>query len=711
MGVQRIFTFLVALLLIGTSEAAEKGHTHAKLLLGSSTARPGDQLLAGVHLRMDPGWHTYWKNSGASGAPTTIEWQLPDGITAGPVRWPVPEKLSEADLTTYTYKDDVVLLVPLKLASNLPQGPVQLRAKVEWLECEVLCVRGGAQIQATLEVGPETKPGPDADLLAQWEKKIPAPADALEPRAWWEKPPTGDQRSLMLQWKGSGGTPDFFPDSSESFEVQAETTIVEQREQVVIRKIVKKFSGDWPKQISGVLVQQTGNERKGYQCNLSVSDHAAKSPALTTAAGGKSLWAMLAYAFLGGLILNVMPCVLPVIALKILGFVGEAKNEPRHVRNLGLIYAAGVLASFLVLAGLVIGINAAGHKAGWGMQFSNPQFLVILTALVTLVALSLFGLFEINLSSTLVGAAGNLASRQGNAGAFFNGVLATILATPCTAPFLSVALGFAFAQSAGVIILFFLTIGAGLAFPYVLLSWHPGWLQFLPKPGAWMEKFKIAMGFPMLATALWLSSLIPIHYGERSWWLLIFLVILAMAAWVYGDFVQRGRSRRGLGLAVCAVLLVGGYVTVLEGQLRWRTTEETSGSAGSIKNQPEGIAWQPWSAEAVAAARAAGHPVLVDFTAKWCVTCNAIVKPALENEAVRKKLDELKVVPLLGDYTKFPGNITDELAQHGRAGVPLVLAYSKNPTEPPIVLPEPSPFQLPGQYSNVILKGLDQAAN
>jgi thiol:disulfide interchange protein DsbD len=224
---------------------------------------------------------------------------------------------------------------------------------------------------------------------------------------------------------------------------------------------------------------------------------------------------MLIYAFIGGLILNLMPCVLPVIALKILGFVSEAKSEPRHIRAMGLVYAAGVLVSFFVLAAVVIGIKSAGHQAGWGMQFGNPIFLVCLTVLVTLVALNLFGVFEVTLGGRAMDAAGTLASKHGAAGAFFNGVLATALATPCTAPFLSIALGFAFAQSAVFIVLIFLAVGTGLAAPYVVLSWHPAWLKFLPTPGAWMEKFKIAMGFPMLATTAWLFNLAAGSYGSR----------------------------------------------------------------------------------------------------------------------------------------------------------------------------------------------------
>ncbi len=257
---------------------------------------------------------------------------------------------------------------------------------------------------------------------------------------------------------------------------------------------------------------------------------------------------MLGLAFLGGLILNIMPCVLPVISLKILSFVKQSREAPGRVRQLGLIYVAGVLLSFLIMAALVIAVQQAGRAASWGMQFQNPTFLVAITILVVLVSLNLFGVFEVNLGGSVIGSAGELASRGGTAGAFFNGVLATILATPCTAPFLAPALGFAFAQPPAIIGLMFLAIGLGLAAPYLLLSFKPAWLRFLPKPGPWMERFKIIMGFPMLGTAFWLFSLTGTHLGKSgSLWFGIFLVTLALAAWIWGEFIQRGHSRKGSG--------------------------------------------------------------------------------------------------------------------------------------------------------------------
>jgi thiol:disulfide interchange protein DsbD len=418
---------------------------------------------------------------------------------------------------------------------------------------------------------------------------------------------------------------------------------------------------------------------------------------------------MLLYAFIGGLILNIMPCVLPVIALKILGFVSEARSEPRRVRALGGIYAVGVLFSFLVMAGIVIGVEAAGHQAGWGMQFGSPVFVVCLTTLVTLVALNLFGVFEIAIGGKTFDAAGNLAARHGASGAFFNGVLATTLATPCTAPFLAPALGFAFSQSATTIILIFLTVGLGLASPYVLLSCNPALLKFLPKPGAWMEKFKIAMGFPMLATVVWLFNVASDDYGPRVFWLGVFLVVVAFAAWIFGEFVQRGRKRKGVALAIVLILLAGSYAYALEDKLHWREMiDETN--ATSLAEPSGGIDWQPWSPEAVAQARTAGKPVLVDFTASWCVTCNAIVKPALENDSVAAKLKEINAVALLADYTRIPQQITDEISKYGGAGVPLVLVYPKNPDAAPIVLPQPSPLQLPSGYSQIVLDALNRAA-
>ena len=699
---------------------AHAAHTQVRLILSAEIARPGDTMLAGVDLKMEPGWHTYWKNPGAAGMATKIEWQLPPGVTAGDIQWPLPEKLPPAEVTTYGYDDEVVLLVPLKLAANLKSGPLDLKAKVSWLECKEACIPGSGSVEATLNIGNETKSSADAVTIESWQNKVLKSAANLTVNAWWYDSTNVNPRSLLIQIKPpKSGAADFFPDASDDFEIQPETkfTFDEYSNSTILKKFVKKFSGDWPKVISGVLVTENGKLQTGVEVKLTVSDQATAGKTISAqtssesrtgvapvrADGTPALLSMLLYAFIGGLILNIMPCVLPVIALKILGFVGESRSDPRHVRKLGLVYALGVLVSFLALAAIVIGVKAAGHQAGWGMQFGSPVFVVCLTTLVMLVALNLFGVFEVNLGGRALDAAGGLASKHGSAGAFFNGVLATVLATPCTAPFLSIALGFAFAQKAPVILLMFLAVGVGLASPYVVLSWNPVWLKFLPKPGAWMEKFKIAMGFPMLATAVWLFNLAAGSYGKSVLWLGVFLVLVAFAAWIFGEFVQRGRNRKGVALAIVLILVIGGYAFALENQLNWRAPTTAPDATDSLKESPDGIAWQRWSPEAVAKARSEGRPIIVDFTADWCLTCQVNKKTSIEISSIRAKLKENNAVALLGDYTHFPENITAELNRFGRAGVPLVLVYPKDASAPPIVLPE---ILTPG----IVLDALDRAA-
>lgn len=710
--VQRLMLVIALALLAGSSQAA---NTTARLVLSHETARPGETIWAGVHLRMAPKWHTYWENGGDAGAATKIDWTLPAGVIAGEILWPVPEKYVSAGLITYVYHNDVVLLVPLSIAANAAAGSIDLKAKVSWLECAELCLPASGQVTAKLNISTQSKPSPDAALIETWRKKLPQPKPASFARAWWEKQADGDKRPLLIEWTPGQPTKDtdFYPHTSTNVAVQTTTEIVSpEAGKVRLRKAIEKLEGAWPAEVAGLLVEKDGSGvlLAAHHVRLAVESSAGTASSGADQIGGekKSIWFWLGYAFLGGLILNVMPCVLPVIALKILGFVGQSREHPRRVRALGLLYTLGVIVSFLVLAGIVIGVKAAGQKAGWGMQFSNPQFIVMLTAIVTLVALNLFGVFEVTLSGDAMGAASEAAARHGNAGAFMNGVLATVLATPCTAPFLGAALGFAFVQPSHVIVLFFVTVALGLALPYLLLSWNPAWLKFLPKPGVWMERFKVAMGFPMLATAVWLFSLTTTFYGERSWWLGVFLVFVGAAVWTFGTFVQRGQRHRWLGVVVALVLLGTGYLWALDAHLRWRSPDVGAENGGTPANAPEGYSWQRWSIEAIAKARASGHPVVVDFTAKWCLTCNVSVKPAFESKAVIEKLKAINAVALVADYTRYPPEITQELERFGRGGVPLVLVYPADVNKAPLVLPEPLPYPTP--YGPTILDALDQAA-
>jgi thiol:disulfide interchange protein DsbD len=645
---------------------------------------------------MPPPWHTYWRNGGDAGQATEIKWTLPKGVTAGEINWPLPAKetdtAGDTSLVTYIYMNQVVLLVPLTLDKSLRPGPLTLAASVKWMECSDICVMADKEVTATLTIGDAAKPSSDAAIIANWRKKVPQPDNDFNFTAHWDSaPPKDNARGLIIDWNVML-VADFYPYANTNFEVEGMTeTSQPTPRSFCLRKIVKKSEGNWPEQIDGIMV---GGGAGGVEVHLKIQASAPSTAAPIPAAPAQtgSLLVMLLLAFLGGLILNVMPCVLPVIALKVLGFVNQSKEEPRRVRQLGAVYGLGVLVSFLVLAGLSIGAQRAGGVANWGDAFRNPQFQIILTILMTLIALNLFGVFEITLGGKALGAAGELSARPGFPGAFFNGVLATLLATPCTAPFLGVALAFAFMQSPLVTILVFLAAGLGLAFPFVVLCWNPRLLKLLPKPGAWMEKFKNAMGFPMLATAVWLMW-VSSSREDDALWLGLFLVALALAAWIWGQFVQSGARRRALAAVICLLLIGADYGIILEGQLQWRSPPQT---------KTTGIDWKVWSAEAVEEARRAGHPVLVDFTARSCLTCKLNLASSLEIGRTRAKLKQIGAVAFKADDTREDPVIGRELRRFNTSGVPLVLVYSKNLGKEPQVLPT---FLTPA----IVLNALDQA--
>ena len=681
----------------GQAGGAAKPATTAKLLLSHSEAKPGTTVTTGLELTMDDGWHTYWINPGEAGIATSVEWTLPKGVSAGPIQWPTPDKFTALGSTGYGYHGKTILLVPLTITSDAEPGEATISGKVSWLECKVLCVPRDQSVSATLTIAGSDAFSVDAAKLDAVRETLPKTDAELTVKAVWDGEAKEDERSLLIEFDAgqADNDADFFAMPSEAFEVSPESEVTAiDGGRVRIRKTVSKYEGAWPSELAGLAVRYLEDQAKteAFEVRFPVDSITSGGAGTTMAqpmpSAGQSLWQMLFYAFLGGLILNVMPCVLPVISLKILGFVNQSSESPGRVRLLGLLYGGGVVVSFLALAGVVIGVKSAGALASWGMQMSNPQFVVLLTVLILLVSLNLFGLFEVTLGSIGV-AAGSVAGREGAGGAFFNGVLATVLATPCTAPFLAPALGFAFTQTAAVILLIFVTVALGLAFPYVVLSWNPKWLRFLPKPGPWMERFKVAMGFPMLATGIWLFTVSIEYYGGRVLWFGIFLTVIAMAAWVFGEFFQRGTRRRGLALGIAGALALGGVVFGLEGQMQWRTPLDPSqAKAGVVQDIPGGIRWHRWSPEAVAEAREAGQPVLVDFTAKWCLTCIANKKTSLDIESVRTVLADKNIKAFRADFTRRPDDISKELRRRGRAGVPLVLVFPSDKSEQPEMLPE-----------------------
>ena len=679
--------------LAGQGGMRAESATRVELWTDQSTARPGSTVTAAIRLQMAEGWHIYWRHPGDEvGLKTRVEWTLPPGVTAGAIQWPVPDKTTEKEFDTLTYSGTVVLLVPIEIPAGQALGSMTLKAKVRWLECHEECVPGNATVETLLTVGNLSEVSVHLAEIQSARQRVPRTIQDLPIRAVWEASEGVVPRKLVISWKpGSGASGfDVFPFEAVGgvAPVSIKTEYLDPQNGFLrIRKTVPVGDSGWPDRLEGVLVAkgaepaaEPGAEPVEFSVPI-VAPLADLSTARPEPVSMAELLIKLLSAFVGGLILNVMPCVLPVLALKVLGFVQQAKEEPRRVRTLGLVYGAGVLASFLVLAGVALAVQAAGGTASWSAPFQNPIFRVLITVLITLVALNLFGVFELTLGGSAMQKASDLSSKDGWSGAFFNGVLAAVLATPCTAPFLASALAFAFLQPPLVILLFFVAIGAGLALPFVALCWEPAWLRFLPKPGVWMVRFKVGMGFPMLATAMWLFWFTAGRLGESGTgvlWFGLFLVVLAMAAWVWGEFVQRSTRGRGWAMAIAALLLLAGYFGFLEGQLDWRTP------AG---RRVKGLEWQKWSAAAVEQARREGHPVMVDFTADSCLNCKWNKATAIEIDATRARIKELGVRVFEGDFTDGDPIIAEELKKHGRRGVPLVLMYSADLAKAPELLP------------------------
>jgi len=394
------------------------------------------------------------------------------------------------------------------------------------------------------------------------------------------------------------------------------------------------------------------------------------------------LIAALFSGFLGGMILNLMPCVLPVISLKIFGFIAQAGESPAKILRHGLAFAAGIFVWFLGLAVLVIALKSGGAQVTWGaFQFQNPYFVIGLSVLVFLFALNLFGVFEITLPWQATTSLDQAASREGYSGSFFQGLFATLLATPCTAPFLGSALGFAFGQSALVILVMFASVALGMAFPYLLLSAFPSWRHFIPKPGVWMERLKQFMGFPLLATNLWLLWVIQNQRGVEAVLLLLMLfLMLAFFAWVYGSLAPRAHA-----LVLLLVLLLAGGATIAVARMIQRVSPVYAGVHSPTLN---GLSWTPFTPQALASLRAEGKPVLVDFTASWCLTCQFNERTAIDVPAVRQLLQQKGIVAMKGDWTNSDPAITEVLKSFGRVGVPLVVFYPEGKESAPIVLPE-----------------------
>ena len=660
--------------------AAEK-HVDAELIAATDAMVPGQPLLVGLRLKHQDEWHTYWQVPGDSGLPTQIKWQLPAGFNAGAIDWPHPKRLPVGPLMNFGYEGETLLLTTVQVPADLPVGtPVTLNAKASWLECKDVCIPGDAQVKLTLPVKQQAAPSSSAALFKSTQARVPGSAlvasasiDANQIRIALS-PPVGKTLDKF----------EFFPLEEGRIEAAAPQMLKsEGGHSAIYLTAAKPIAPDF-KTLKGVVVANGGPAYAGgwahvVQAPLSAAVLGAAAGATGAADGSgssMSLLAALGTALLGGLILNLMPCVFPVLSLKLIG-LAQHRTHSGPMAAHGIAFAVGVVLSFVLLAALLIGLQQAGSALGWGFQLQTPWVVAALTVLFFAIGLNLLGVFEMTMGTGVANlrAADNLASKSDWRGSFGTGVLAVIVASPCTAPFMGAALGYAITQPAVIALSVFAALGVGMAAPYVLLTLFPSLLAKLPRPGRWMELFKQFMAFPMFATCVWLL------------WVLAQQVDAGGVALALGVLVAVGFTLWALGLSqrgarVFRWVAVGGGMLAALTFAPIATSEALAPGTRSTAD----AGWTDYSPEKLAQLRGEGKAVFVDFTAAWCVTCQLNKRVALRADSVKSRFAADKIVLMRADWTNRDEKITQALAQFGRNGVPLYVFYDRKGE--PTVLPE-----------------------
>ena len=672
-GLLAAFAMLVAAPAV--AQPVDTGHLTAELVARDQSIAPGATTYVALRQKIDKGWHTYWRNSGDSGEATSVVWTLPKGWTAGDIVWPAPHRQPTGPLMNYGYQGEVLLPVPITAPADARPGEiVTLKAAASFLVCEEICVPEDAVLTLSLPVVEGlAKPDPAwSGPISKTLAAAPAPGgfDAVFVKQ-------GTNLVLAVTGEALKGA-----DVSEAYFFPFDSTVIDHAKPQAIERGPEGLTltltpgyafqqGAGPQSIAGVL--SLGD--KAFEIGAAPGSpppgaSGLGAPAKAAGGGTLSLPLAAAFAFLGGLILNLMPCVFPILAMKAASLAGHA-HERRTAQAQGLAFLAGVLATFLALAVALIAVRAGGAAVGWGFQLQSPPVVAGLALLMLAVALNLSGVFEVG--SSLQGVGTGLAGKRGMAGAFITGALAVVVAAPCTAPFMAPALGWALTQSAPAAITVFLALGLGFAAPFALAAFVPGLLTRLPKPGPWMDGFKKLLAFPMYGAAAWLVWVLTLQAGETALArIFAAAVVLALAAWLLG--VAQRRLAQGEKPMVLASF---GGLLVLAAALAavWPNYGTPQAGAVASAGGQAAVPYEAYSPEALAAARAAGKPVFVNFTAAWCVTCQVNEKVALTSQGVADAFNQTGAVYLKADWTLKDAVIEAELAKHGRAGVPLYLVY------------------------------------
>jgi thiol:disulfide interchange protein/DsbC/DsbD-like thiol-disulfide interchange protein len=667
------------------------------ILVEKPVVEPGSEIWIALRERIEPGWHTYWTNPGDSGEPTTVAWKLPPGFEAGPLQFPLPSTIPVGPLVNYGYSGEVLLLSRLQVPRDAKPGRAELKASAEWLVCKDICIPESGEAQITLEVttaGMITQAGPHAAQLA-------AAAAALPVKASWPVRFAVAPESIDLTFVGfgtGGKRPDtvtFFPETWGHIQHAAPQTATWTGDDLTLRLMRGDLKKEALTGLTGVLAIEGAPgavpARRGFSVlagapapKAAATSQISNPPSLAVpTAAPIGLVQALLFAVLGGLILNLMPCVFPVLSLKAVA-LAQTGRLPAERQTDGLAYLAGVLVSFAVLALALLGLRQAGQSLGWGFQFQSPLFVLVMAGLFFLLGLTLSGI--LSFGESLTGTGDKLARQAGPAGAFFTGALATIAATPCTAPFMGAALGYALGASALAGFAVLMAMGLGFAAPVVALSISPALQRLMPRPGRWMETFKQAMAFPLYASAAWMVWVLSLQAGsEGVLAAMVLLVGLGFLAWLWTRMQTSGRAGYAAALLLAGALLTGAAAGLID-----PASEAKPGAANvqgsALQTDVTGLPIIPFSKERIAALQQEGRPVLVNLTAAWCITCKVNEKVALSSERMRTAFTNAKIAYVKGDWTRQDPEITRFLQAFGRAGVPLYLLYPGKPGAPPRVL-------------------------
>ena len=654
--------------------------SNAELVAGQDAVQPGAAFDLALRIEIEPKWHVYWENPGDSGLPVSVDWTLPEGVRAGPLQNPYPERLDISGLTSYAFEDEAALVARIAVPADYAGDELVVSGQATWLICADLCLTAEQPVSITLPVGTPAQ----TDLLADARARLPVQA-----AGWGASAAPHEDGRLVLSltppagWGGSLEGAQFFPFEQGVLDHAAPQTF-------------RRSGGDWtvaltpsavadtvPSRLRGLVVAAAGEALVDDARAIEVDTVVGSEPAASTARMPLALALVLALG--GGLLLNLMPCVFPILGIKVLGFAGG--QDGATLRRGGLAFGAGVLVSFWALAAALLALRAAGEGVGWGFQLQSPPLVAALAALMVLLGLNLAGVFE--LGAGLAAAGARADTRTGTSGAFLSGVLATVVATPCTAPFMGAALGFAVAAPVASSLLVFTVLGVGMALPYVLLSFFPAWTERLPRPGPWMVTLRQALAFPLFATAVWLVWVFGLQTSTNGMALLLLaLVLLGLAAWLVGRWPAHASAPRPRAvtraLAAVAVLAAVG--------LAWGGVQSTAiayamGMPDTPRGEPATDDWQPFTSASVDRLVADGRPVFVDFTAAWCLTCQVNKTTTLSTDAVADAFARAGVARVRADWTNRNPDITAALDRFGRSGVPFYVLYPGGDADP-ILLPE-----------------------